>query len=240
MESSSGKQGMGSSVGDFFNRVSNQYDQSIRKAIPPYQEMFEAVLGYCFLECSHPLSILELGCGTGNLSLLLRQMFPHAHLTLVDLSHEMLQQASFKLGGEGAQLSLVEGGFMDIQFPDNAFHVIVSSMALHHLTDDEKPILYQRMHRWLEPGGLFRCADETLALPSEAHDANIAHWEQWAKQNGATDEEITLWTEHAEAYDHYAPLAMHFQWLKEAGFTQVDCYWRKLMWTVFGGQKPLA
>jgi tRNA (cmo5U34)-methyltransferase len=240
LESSSGSHRKDASVGEFFNRVSDQYDQSIRKAIPPYQEMFEAVLGYCFLENSQPLSILELGCGTGNLSLLLRQLFPQAHLTLVDLSPDMLQQASQKLGGPQAALSLVEGGFMDLDFPDSSFHFIVSSMALHHLLDNEKLVLYRRLFQWLKPGGIFRCADETLALPSQAHDANISQWEQWAKQHGATDEDIVLWTEHAEAYDHYAPLANHFQWLQEAGFTNIDCYWRKLMWTVFGGQKPLA
>jgi tRNA (cmo5U34)-methyltransferase len=152
----------------------------------------------------------------------------------------MLQHASRKLGGENERLGLVEGGFMDINFTDGAFDLIVSSMALHHLTDAEKPVLYRRMFGWLKPGGLFRCADETLALPPKAHEANLERWERWARENGATSEEITLWAEHAEAYDHYAPLAMHIQWLQQAGFIQVDCHWRKLMWTVFGGEKPVA
>jgi tRNA (cmo5U34)-methyltransferase len=183
---------------------------------------------------------LELGCGTGNLSMYIHQVFPNAKLTLVDLSPDMLEQAGQKLNAQGIQPTLVEGGFMDITFPQKSFDLVVSSMALHHLTDPEKPIVYQRIYEWLRPGGLFRCADETMALPPKAHEANLLRWEAWARENGASEEEIALWSEHAETYDHYAPLILHCEWLKQAGFIHVDCHWRKLMWTVFGGEKPSA
>lgn len=225
------------SVGEFFNQVSADYDESIRKAIPPYREMFEALLGYCFLNSGQALNILELGCGTGNLTVYLQELFPQARLTLVDLSSEMLAQAATKLGGASERLFLVEGGFMDIEFEPARFDLVVSSMALHHLTDAEKPVLYQRVFGWLKPGGIFRCADETMAQPEQAHTENMKHWEVWARQNGATDTDIQLWSDHAEQYDHYAPLQAHFKWLEQSGFTEIDCYWRKLMWTVFGGTR---
>lgn len=227
------------SVGDFFDRVSDDYDDSIRKAIPPYREMFEALLGYCFLDAQKTLCILELGCGTGNLSVLLRELFPSARLTLVDLSPDMLKHAALKLGGENETLRLIQGGFMDISFEAGHFDLVVSSMALHHLKDDEKPVLYDRVFQWLKPGGIFRCADETLGSPEAVHVENMRQWEVWAKQNGATDADITLWSDHAEQYDHYAPLHNHFQWLAQSGFENIDAYWRKLMWTVFGSGKPL-
>lgn len=225
------------SVGDFFDRVSAEYDDSIRKAIPPYREMFEALLGYCFLDSTKPLEILELGCGTGNLSVYLRELFPNARLSLVDLSPDMLTQAALKLGGKRERLELIQGGFMDLEFPPSRFDLVVSSMALHHLRDEEKPVLYDRIFQWLKPGGIFRCADETLGIPEPVHIENLRRWEIWARQNGTTDADIAFWSEHAERYDHYAPLKAHFQWLGKSGFENIDCYWRKLMWTVFGGNK---
>lgn len=171
------------SVGDFFDRVSAEYDDSIRKAIPPYRDMFEALLGYCFLDSSQPLEILELGCGTGNLSVYLRELFPQARLTLVDLSADMLAQAATKLGGASEQLSLLQGGFMALEFPPGQFDLVVSSMALHHLLDEEKPVLYNRIFQWLKPGGIFRCADETLGMPDSVHAENLRRWEIWARQN---------------------------------------------------------
>lgn len=227
------------SVGEFFDRVSADYDDSIRKAIPPYREMFDALLGYCFLTGDQPLRILELGCGTGNLSVCLRELFPQARLTLVDLSPEMLSQAAKKLGGESDSLTVIQGGFMDVDFASGHFDWIVSSMALHHLQDDEKPVLYHRIFQWLKPGGIFRCADEMLGIPESVHLENLRRWEIWARDNGATDKDINLWSEHAEKYDHYAPLRDHFQWLGQSGFQDVECYWRTLMWAVFGGQKPV-
>ena len=224
----------------FFNQFSQAYDSAILKAIPPYAEMMEAVLGYTFMAPEGNWSILELGCGTGNLSVGLWQMFPNARLTLVDLSEDMLNQAALKLQGAanaGPEVKLIQGGFMELDLDPGQFDLVVSSMALHHLEDADKPELYRRIFNWLKPGGLFRCADETLALPEQSHAKNLAQWEVWASSQGATREEIQVWIDHAEQHDHYAPLAQHFTWLQQASFTEVDCYWRKLMWTVFGGKK---
>jgi tRNA (cmo5U34)-methyltransferase len=228
----------GPSVGAFFDQVSDDYDESIRKAIPPYRDMLQALLGYCFLAPEKPLRILELGCGTGNLSILLQALFPSAHLTLVDLSSDMLKLAAPKLGGETERLQLLQAGFMDVNFGDEAFDLVISSMALHHLKDNEKPVLYHRIFQWLQPGGLFRCADETLGVPESVHLENIRLWELQAKQNGATEADILLWSDHAQQYDHYASLGAHFQWLAASGFQDIDAYWRNLMWTVFGASKP--
>lgn len=226
------------SVADFFNQVSGQYDDSIRRTIPPYQEMFEATIGYCFIDTQAELEILELGCGTGNLSIFVGKTFPNAKLTLVDLSPDMLKEAAGKLERQD-RYELVEGGFMDIELPENRYDLVVSSVALHHLLDEEKPGMYQRIVRWMKPGGLLRIADEVKTLPYQASlDKNLARWMEWSRENGATEEELAMWIEHGEKYDHYASLEEHFTWLKAAGFTEIDCYWKRVLWAVFGARKP--
>lgn len=229
--------GMGSSVGDFFDKVSSQYDEVIRRTIPPYQEIFEAVAGYAFVDRQALLKILELGCGTGNLSVFVASIFPNADMTLVDLSPEMLEQASGKLSGKPA--TLVEGGFMEVNLPDQTYDLVVSSIALHHLQDVDKPGMYRRIFDWLKPGGLLRIADEVKTLPYEASMAkNMERWKAWSRENGATEEELAFWVDHGEKYDHYASLHEHFTWMQAAGFTEMDCYWKKVLWAVFGARKP--
>ena len=228
------------SVGQFFDQLSASYDAAILKGIPPYAELIGSVLGYCNMESNAPWSILELGCGTGNLSLSIREMFPQAQLTLVDLSPEMLTQAAAKLKQAGmpdGQFTLVPNGFMALAFEPGQFDLVISSMALHHLLDDEKPVLYERIYNWLKPNGIFRCVDETLSLPAHAQAKNMTLWEAWARESGATTEDLQVWIDHAERHDHYSPLAEHFRWMQQAGFIEVDCYWRKLMWTTFGAEK---
>jgi tRNA (cmo5U34)-methyltransferase len=230
---------MGTSVEDFFDKVSREYDDSIRRIVPPYQEIFEAVVGYAFLDTQAPLRILELGCGTGNLSLFVAGLFPQAHLTLVDLSGEMLSQTALKLQDQAHRVALLEGGFIDVALPENAYDLVVSSMALHHLLDSEKPGMYQRIFRALKTGGLLRVADHIQTLPAaESGEKNKARWLSWAKESGASEEELVFWVEHSEKYDHYASLFDHFQWLARAGFIDIDTYWKKLDWSVFGAKKP--
>jgi tRNA (cmo5U34)-methyltransferase len=228
------------SVGDFFSHVSAEYDESIFKACPPYLDVLEALLGYIFIEPeTKPMAILELGCGTGNLSRLLIRKFPRAEITLVDLSEDMLLQAESKIRPHAVKYELIQKGFMDVGFEVGRFDLIVSSFALHHLLDPEKKMIYKRFYQWLKPGGQFRCGDDCLAVPAEkAHEKNINGWLDWARKNGATETELKMWIDHGDRYDHYTALTDHFQWLKEAGFKNIDCYWRKYMWSVFGGEKP--
>lgn len=225
-------------LGEFFSQVSAAYDESILRAIPPYVEILDTLLGYIFLDPQAELHILELGCGTGNVSQLLAKCFPKAHFTLVDLSPQMLSETETKLIPLTQNYQLISKNFTQLQFEANRFDLAISSLALHHLLDDEKQALYSQIHQWLKPGGQFRCADHCLGLPDPTVDEkNGQQWMQWARDKGATEEELALWEEHCRQYDHYAPLASHFEWLQAAGFQNIDVYWRKLMWVVFGAQK---
>ena len=160
-------------LGDFFDQVSEGYDTTIFRTVPPYREMFEALIGYCFLPVDRPLAILELGCGTGNLTQLLAHNFPQAHLSFVDLSGDMLVQTARKLDPLSKAYTPVRGGFMDVDFPEGRFDLVTSSIALHHLSDEEKPAMYRRIYGWLKPGGRFRCADQVMSLPvQQAHDGH--------------------------------------------------------------------
>lgn len=225
-------------LASFFSWLSNAYDQSILRGCPPYGEMLEALVGYVYPPANQPLAILELGCGTGNVSRLLAQQFPQASLTLLDLSDKMLEETRAKVSPIHSQAQYVQAGFMTAELGEGRFDLIFSSLALHHLPDTEKPWMYRRIFSWLKPGGQFRCADQCLGLPEKTEARYLAQWKDWSTASGAPEEEIQMWLDHAAAYDHYAPLAAHLRWLDEAGFSETDCYWRKLFWTVYGGTRP--
>jgi trans-aconitate 2-methyltransferase len=66
------------------------FDTSIRQLIPRYDEMLDAIAG-----CISPSAqrILDLGCGTGELSIRLLKRCPSARVVAVDYSPRMIEFA---------------------------------------------------------------------------------------------------------------------------------------------------
>ncbi|HEY9746836.1 MAG TPA: class I SAM-dependent methyltransferase, partial [Oculatellaceae cyanobacterium] len=183
-----------SDVGAFFDQFSSEYDQSIRRLIPQYQEIFETLVSCSFVDRKAPLEILELGCGSGNLSLMVAHLFSNARLTLVDLSGEMLAQAKAKLAAHANRITFHQANFLEAQLPEGQYDYAISSFALHHLLDPEKRIVYPLLYRWLKPGGILRIADGTAILPEkEGGEYLIPTWVAMAKNAGASDDECRIW-----------------------------------------------
>jgi trans-aconitate methyltransferase len=73
----------------FFDEFGDRYTESIRRSNPCYDAMLASAFE-ALPEGFVPRSILELGCGTGNLTLLLRERWPEAAITANDVSAEAL------------------------------------------------------------------------------------------------------------------------------------------------------
>lgn len=225
-------------VHQFFTE-GDAYDTEILQLLPVYEEMLANLLDHIWMDTTKPVSILELGCGTGNLSQLVAQTFPNASITLVDYSASMIEHAEEKLAKYSNSIQSVVSDFALLDFEPERFDLVISSLALHHLSDPQKAAFYQSMFSWLTPGGKFRCADQCMLLPkSRGFPHLIDRWKAWAKRNGGADETIERWLDHIHTADHYAPLKAHMMWMVGSGFVDVDCYWRNLFWTVFGATKP--
>ncbi|MEQ9069201.1 MAG: class I SAM-dependent methyltransferase, partial [Gimesia chilikensis] len=77
--------------------------------------------------------ILDLGCGTGILSEFILSRSPSAEMTLLDQSAEMLDVAQTRL--QKYSITAVQGSF-DEALPAGPFDAIISSLAIHHLSDE--------------------------------------------------------------------------------------------------------
>jgi tRNA (cmo5U34)-methyltransferase len=216
----------------YFGSMAESYDSLIRRAVPRYDEMTSRLLDYLPRD---PRKVLELGCGTGNLSLLLAQKYPAAFLTLVDGSPEMVALTRSRLGDAGLppinEPEFVAARFEDLALPDASFDLVVSSISLHHVVD--KGSLYRRIRSHLRSGGRFCFADQIRGEPESNHRLNWDRWLEFCREPGhCTQEEIESLLEHAAAHDHYVPLSEHVTLLSSAGFVDVDCVWRNLMWGI--------
>jgi putative AdoMet-dependent methyltransferase len=94
--------------------------------------------------------VLELGSGTGNLSWLIDQC---GELVCVDLSEQMEAIARSKLG-HIPNRRFIKADILEVFDCERApFDSIISTYAVHHLTDDEKRLLFSEVFIGLVPGG---------------------------------------------------------------------------------------
>ena len=102
--------------------------------------------------------IVDLGCGTGTLSLPLAER--GARLLAVDVSPAMI--ARLKERAAERSLRWLDGLAMpieDLRLPAGSADLIVTSYALHHLRDQDKAALVGAAYHWLRPGGTLVVAD---------------------------------------------------------------------------------
>ncbi len=221
-----------SSAAGYFGSMAESYDSLIHRAVPRYDEMIARLLDYL---PNDPRRVLELGCGTGNLSLQLANAFPRAELTLVDASAEMIALVRSRIGESelvsAPRVAYVEARFEDLDLPAKPFDLIVSSISLHHVED--KRSLYVRLRSLIQDGGRFCFADQIRGEPESNHEVNWERWLDFCRERGnCTPEEIDSLVQHALAHDHYTTLSDHITLLGRAGFSEIDCVWRNWMWGI--------
>jgi tRNA (cmo5U34)-methyltransferase len=215
---------------DYFGAMADSYDALIERAVPRYREMTDRLTEYLPRSATR---ILDLGCGTGNLTLRLAANHPAAAITAVDAAPEMTALTAERMGAAGAadRLRTIIGRFEDLSFPAGSFDLVTSCISLHHVRD--KADLYRRIHGWLVPGGTFRFADQLRGGTEELHSINWARWLEFCRRPGGCSEaEVQSLLDHAAAHDHYTPLAEHFGLLSGAGFAGLDCVWRNWIWGI--------
>ncbi|NLM39097.1 MAG: class I SAM-dependent methyltransferase [Firmicutes bacterium] len=102
-----------------------------------------------------PKRILELGCGTGNLSLALAAC--GMEVVGVDISPEMIRGAQEKAGIQGLALDFRVQDMRELHFPDQRWEIAIAACdAMNYLTTAHDFCLaLQAVHRHLEDGGVF-------------------------------------------------------------------------------------
>jgi tRNA (cmo5U34)-methyltransferase len=222
---------MESTAAGYFGAMVAEYDSLIRRAVPRYDEMTTRLVDYLPRSAT---SVLELGCGTGNLTVALAARYPDTKLTVVDAAPEMLAATKARLGERTA--TFVEKRFEDLSFADGEFDLVVSSISLHHLRD--KGPVYRNVHSALAAGGAFCFSDQLAGATARLHDHNWIRWLEFCRAPGnCSDGEVQSLLDHAAAHDHYTPLPEQFALLERAGFSSVDCVWRNWIWGIIIGER---
>jgi ubiquinone/menaquinone biosynthesis C-methylase UbiE len=111
------------------------------------------------LGAAGPMRILDLGCGTGAMTLALARAFPSATLIGVDGDPDVLERARTKADAEGIELELHEALADRLPIPDASIQCVVSTLMFHHLPPSVKRDALLEARRVLVPGGRLLICD---------------------------------------------------------------------------------
>ncbi len=105
------------------------------------------------------MRLLDLGCGTATLTLMVKQMHPQVEVIGLDGDREILSIARNKVGQAGLSISFDLGMAFELPYPENYFDRVISSMVMHHLTAENKGRTMREIRRVLKRQGEFHMVD---------------------------------------------------------------------------------
>lgn len=221
-------------VKNHFDAEAEEFDTIILKLIPYYMEMTEALVLAIPFSKNERIHVMDLGCGTGTVARKIKTAFPSAQISCVDIAENMIAMTQKKLDGQ-AECYVCD--FYKFVF-DKKYDVIVSSLALHHLeNDDDKQMFYQKIYAALNDNGVFYNADVVLGSSDRLQEVYMARWKNFMNKNVSMDEIENKWIATYTAEDRPTSLMNHITWLKNTGFTDIDVVWKYYNYAVYGGRK---
>jgi cyclopropane fatty-acyl-phospholipid synthase-like methyltransferase len=185
--------------------------------------------------------------------------FPSCELIGLDVDESMLVLAEARLAEFGRRARILQADLRGAGWlgqVGQGFDAAVSATALHWLSPDHLAQLYGRVAEILSSGGIFLNADHVgshspaiqqtwqthrgIARQAEQAGRTLETWDEfWQAYSTALGVDANTVGEKAvgawEGVEDGMPLAWHFDRLREAAFTSIDCFWRSDCDAVYGG-----
>jgi len=135
--------------------------------------------------------ILEVGCGTGTLTLMIKRLQPEVEAVGLDPDPKALSRARAKAARTGAEVRFDEGFGDELPYPDESFDRVFSSFMFHHVPAAEKGKFLESVGRVLKPDGSFHMLDFEAGGGLHSLLAHVFHAHQRLEDN-ANDRVLTF------------------------------------------------
>ena len=169
-------------IQELFDAGADQYDQQRRKIIPCFNDFYQTAIDLIPFNSTDSFTFLDLGAGTGLLTAFIISSFPNATVTLMDLSEKMLEKARERFS-LNKRVNFLIWDYSHSTLPEE-YDLIVSAMSIHHLSDNEKKSLYQRVFDALKREGAFINADLVKGETDKIEQKYQDTWMNWIRETG--------------------------------------------------------
>jgi tRNA (cmo5U34)-methyltransferase len=170
---------------DFEGKLGKDYDV-FTKVFTYYDQLEENVASLLSHETSRQMSsvidVLEIGCGTGITTERILKVDPRIHVTAIDISPAMIEQAKNNLREYVARrkVKFVEQDALDYltfvsPFSDKLIDYVVSVSTIHNIPRNDRSALYTGIYRSLRIGGAFINGDKIAQDDPEEHERCLSY-----------------------------------------------------------------
>ena len=229
---------------------SEVYRRLAQVAVPARAEQLAALLTLIPFGREAAFKAVELASGEGRLSDALLSLFPKATLVALDGSESMRAATGERLARHGrrGQVAAFEMAASDWYGQLSGADVVLSSLCVHHLSDDQKRALFTAVAGRLSQHGALLIADLVRPQRGEARELFAASWEaSVAAQSQAVagddslarlfDSEQWNWYRHPDPFDKPSSLFDQLHWMHQSGFRVTDVFWMQAGHAIYGGYK---
>jgi tRNA (cmo5U34)-methyltransferase len=204
-----------------------------KKLIPCFEDFYNISVALTELDNDSP-TVLDLGAGTGLFSSFILDKYPKAKLTLIDLAEGMLDIAKARFRSNPDARYIVSD-YTKFDY-NQQFDLVISSLSIHHLYDNEKKELYEKVYSIMNNNSLFINADQILGSTPYLDSLYKSQCSNFVENSGLHRDEITSAYERTKL-DRMTTLDQQISWLNDIGFSDVDCVYKHYNFIVLFARK---
>ena len=221
--------------------------------VPARGEQIATLVGLIPAQPDEAFTVAELGAGAGALAHAVLAAFPRCQYVALDGSSVMRDQLRQKLAAFADRIAVRDFALAETAWRatlPTPLRCVLTSLAVHHLSGEDKRQLYTDLAERIELGGALLLAD--LVEPATPRVAALfaRQWDDAARAQslaqlgdlrGFERFQADTWNfftpEGADPMDMPSRLADQLLWLRAAGFQEVDCFWMYAGHAIYGGYK---
>jgi tRNA (cmo5U34)-methyltransferase len=225
---------------EFFEKHAGSYDGFQSAVVPRYDECI-SMIAEAYRHYIGSGVFLDLGCGSGNLSLNILKKSSRSQVFLVDGSSAMLELALQKVKAQAGEQAIP--GSKVARLGKNNWHcgierpydAVVSAFVLEHLQETNYKAVIRCNYDLLRSGGVF------LSVEWSDDEYGMQEWfKKEMHQRGKDCPQYTPYIEDSEKMErhYFVNIREKMTWLKDAGYQDVHTIWQHLFGYIVVCKKP--
>lgn len=206
-----------------FEKYADKYNEMQPRLVPHYNEII-SVVADAYKHYVGRGNFIDLGCGTGNVSLSILKGAPNSKVFLVDGSPAMLDIASNKIRKSLGKGRLLGGKAVNLEEKDwydgidEKFSVVVTAFALEHLKERDYKRVIKKCRELLEPGGVLI----SVEWSDDEYGMKNWFWSKMREQGRPYKQYRHIIKESIRSEKHYfVNIHKKLDWIRKAGYKNV-------------------